>query len=316
MEECRYMTRVLSYNILLGGTDRVNQLTKVIKSAQPDVVGLIEATNPRVIGELAERLEMQFCLSGQAENETDWQVGVLSRLPIVQTQTHIHPGILPKQLLLEVCLAEPNGNQLTVFVVHLTADFYKGLASNIIRRREVQELIRIMSSKQRKPHLLMGDFNSIAPGEHLQGSRFLSYIIEQDPYDGQSFDKTAKYPDLNHVVPPPLRIFNRFLRIIPQSRLLSNLLDAVSFLYVPRASMGLLQKAGYVDCFRHVNPLLPGFTYPSSAPSGRIDFIFASTDLAQHLSACSVIEADKAPQASIASDHLPVIAEFCKTTER
>ncbi len=58
------MTRMLSYNILVGGTGRVNQLTQIIKSANPDVIGLVEATNPHVVEALAERLGMQYCMSG------------------------------------------------------------------------------------------------------------------------------------------------------------------------------------------------------------------------------------------------------------
>ena len=38
------MTRILSYNILYGGTSRVSELTKMIGSVQPDVVGLVEAS--------------------------------------------------------------------------------------------------------------------------------------------------------------------------------------------------------------------------------------------------------------------------------
>src|SRR6266700_1087560 len=53
------MTRILSYNILVGATRRVDPLTRMIQAAQPDVVGLVEATNPRVIEELARRLDMQ-----------------------------------------------------------------------------------------------------------------------------------------------------------------------------------------------------------------------------------------------------------------
>jgi endonuclease/exonuclease/phosphatase family metal-dependent hydrolase len=310
------MTRILTYNILLGGTQRVDQLTEVIRSTHPDVVGLIEATNPQVIEELAERLGMRFCLSGQAKHEMDWQVGILSHLPIVHTKTHKRPGILTKQHLLEVCVEEPNGNQLTVFVVHLTAQFYKGLASNTIRRSEVQELLRIMASKQGQPHLLMGDFNSIAPGERLQGSSLLRYIIELDHYYRQNPDTFVKHPDLDYVVPPPLRFFNRFLQAIPRNKLLCALMDAASFLYAPRASIGLLHRAGYVDCFRHTNPRSPGFTYSSTAPSGRIDFIFASLDLAQRLSACYIVEGDKVVYVSAASDHLPVLAEFSEAVER
>ena len=66
------MTRILSYNILVGGTRRVEQLTTVIRAADPDVVGLAEATDPKVVEELASRLGMQFRLSGYGKGARDW----------------------------------------------------------------------------------------------------------------------------------------------------------------------------------------------------------------------------------------------------
>ena len=47
------MLRILSYNILYGGRGRVPQLTKMMKAVQPDVVGLVEAADTRVVEELA-----------------------------------------------------------------------------------------------------------------------------------------------------------------------------------------------------------------------------------------------------------------------
>ncbi|TME59276.1 MAG: endonuclease/exonuclease/phosphatase family protein, partial [Chloroflexi bacterium] len=73
------MTRILSYNILVGATRRVDPLTRMIQAAQPDVVGLVEATNPRVIEELARRLDMQHVMSANARHLQDWQVALLSR---------------------------------------------------------------------------------------------------------------------------------------------------------------------------------------------------------------------------------------------
>ena len=58
------MTRILSYNILAGGKRRVDQLTKIISSAHPDIVGLVEAYNPRTVEEMANRLGMQYRMSG------------------------------------------------------------------------------------------------------------------------------------------------------------------------------------------------------------------------------------------------------------
>jgi Endonuclease/Exonuclease/phosphatase family len=111
-------------------------------------------------------------------------------------------------------------------------------------------------------------------------------------------------------VPAPLRFLNPLLRVIPRSKLLSTLFDEAGSLYVPRGSIRLLRKAGYIDCFRCTNPYAWGFTCPASAPAGRIDFIFASPELAGRLSACKVITEGNGSRAEQASDHLPVVAEF------
>lgn len=119
------MTRILSYNILAGGTHRIEQLTRIIRSSSSDVVGLVEAKDERVVKELAERLGMQYCLSGRANG----QAAVLSRLPICNVKIHTN-AIITKQPLLEVCVEESEGQSLTVFVTHLTADFRKVWVAN------------------------------------------------------------------------------------------------------------------------------------------------------------------------------------------
>ena len=176
------MTRILTYNILVGGRRRIEQITNMIQSAQPDVVGLVEATDPRVVEELAERLGMDYRMSGYAKHVQDMEIAVLSRLPIVHTHTHRRPGIL-RQPMLEVGVQEEDGRELTIFVTHLTASFADGSrGGDSIRHAEVREILRIMAEKQGTPHLLMGDFNSLAPGDTLKTSRLLRYLIIQDEH--------------------------------------------------------------------------------------------------------------------------------------
>src|SRR5437764_13311672 len=119
------MTRILTYNILVGGTRRIEQITNMIQSVQADVVGLVEATDPRVVEELAERLGMDYRMSGYAKHVRDMEIAVLSRLPIVYTHTHRRPGILA-QPMLEIGVQEEDGRDLTIFVTHLTASFADG----------------------------------------------------------------------------------------------------------------------------------------------------------------------------------------------
>ena len=304
------MTRVLSYNILVGGTHRVEQLIRIIKSSKPDVVGLIEAIDEEAVKKLAEHLGMQYCLSGRARDGEGWQGAVLSHLPIFETKIHIST-ILTKQPLLEVCVEEAPGQLLTVFVTHLTADFGKGLKANKARRREVQELLRIMQSCRGTKHVLIGDFNSVAPGERLKGSSFLRYVSEPELYYQLKPDASIQAPNLDFVVPPALHIVKPLLALIPRSKIFSALLDSADVFYAPRGGIDLLNRAGYVDCFRVLHSNKQGFTWPAPIPSGRVDFIFASTELASQLQCADVIVDGEGLSASQASDHLPIFADFC-----
>lgn len=303
------MTRVLSYNILIGGTHRVEQLARIIRSSQPDIVGLIEAIDEQVVQDLASRLNMQYELSGRANDAEGWQAALLSRLPIIKVDTHSNP-ILQKQPLLEVTVKDVTNFSLTLFVTHLTADFGKGRVAYHKRRREVGEILRIMSSKQGTNHILMGDFNSLAPGEHLKGSSFLRYVIDPDLYYSLQPDENIRPPDLNFVLSPSLRFLKPALERIPSSKILSGVLDKLDTLYAPHGGIDLLYKSGYVDCFRTVHPHALGFTWPSPLPSGRVDFIFASTELAPTLTNCEVVVQGEGLFSNKASDHLPVFADF------
>jgi exodeoxyribonuclease-3 len=75
----------------------------------------------------------------------------------------------------------------------------------------------------------------------------------------------------------------------------------------PRQVISLPLEAGYIDSYRVLHPASPGYTYASPTPSLRLDYIFASSLLAPHLHACDIITSS---EAEIASDHLPIWAEF------
>src|SRR5579884_598091 len=295
------MTRIVSYNILAGGYSlrengarRTVQLTKMIRSVQPDVVGLVEATHPLlqekplVIEELAEALDMQLIMGGEAAHRSDYQLALLTRLPVVYTKTHPRPGILNKPLL-EVCLEESNGQHLTVFVTHFHANFNRGWAGNHLRERDAREVLRIMAPlrEQGKPHLLMGDFNSLAPGDPFKASFLLRYVTNLDRAR-QTTKLGDGHPQLDLVVPPKLRFLIPLLRIIPDNQSLCSLFDAAASFYAPRGCIRILQEAGYIDSYRKAHPRTWGFTCPAASPAGRIDYIFASPDLAERLEDCDV----------------------------
>ncbi len=317
------MTRIVSYNILAGGyslrnngSRRTDQLVHIIRSAQPDIVGVAEAINrrvqekPEVIEEIADILGMQVVRGGDPSSHRDFQTALLTRLPIVYTKSHSRPGILARPLL-EVCVEEENGQQLTVFVTHLAAAFNRGRGGGGVRLREVREILNIMAPlrEQGKPHLLMGDFNSMAPGEPFKASILLKYIVQLDGRRRSNPQLHDGHPHLNAVVPRKLRFLKPALRIIAGSSFLIMLFDGAAFFYAPRGCIRLL-KEHYVDSFRRTNPAETGFTCPASAPAGRIDYIFSSPVLAERLEDCYVIVEGEGLLGSDASDHLAVAAAF------
>jgi len=303
------MTRILSYNILRGGTGRVDQLARIIGSTQADIVGLVEAINPYVVEELAQRLDMPFFVSGRAKGERRQHLAVLSRLPILEARIHMCPGIFTRRSILEVYIEEAGEKPLTLFVVHLTSRFHKGRESNRIRRREVQEILRIAASKRGFPHVILGDFNSVAPGEPVKGSSLLRYFLSL--HQARRQKSVSFVPHAVRRIRHSLRraLFKRAMQTIVRSKVLSRIVDLISPVYA-QGGFDLLFKAGYVDCFRQANPRSPGFTCFAALPAGRIDFIFASPELAQRLSNSQVVMEGEGVNGAEASDHLPVYAEF------
>jgi exodeoxyribonuclease III len=67
-----------------------------------------------------------------------------------------------------------------------------------------------------------------------------------------------------------------------------------------------LEQAGYIDLFRHMHPHDRGATL-RGVEGLRIDYIFATADLASRVSGCEVLDTALAREAS---DHFPVIADF------
>ena len=315
------MTRITSYNILAGGynittrgyTQRTQPLISVIRSTDSDVVGLVEATNslisqrPLVIEQIADALDMQLVMATEPPHSSQYQTALLTRLPIVYKK--VHRSLVLIRPLLEVCVEEQNGQHLVLFVTHLSAAFNHGWAGSAIRGRELREILSIMARVKDKPHLLMGDFNSLAPGDSFRASYLLRYITQLDE-QRQRLQISEGHPHMDGVVPDQLHFLNPLLRAITRINVLSGVFDRAASAYAPRGTIALMHQAGYVDCYRHVHPHAYGYTCPSAAPAGRIDFIFANPLLAPRLETClPVLGSDDVP-ARLASDHLAVTAEF------
>ena len=152
----------------------------------------------------------------------------------------------------------------------------------------------------------MGDFNAIAPGEDFKISALLQHALDPDQEYLKKYKDFIERSELDFIT----RSYTRILETIPRNTFLSTLADRASPFFTPRAGIELLHEAGYVDCYRRIKQHTPGFTYPAWAPAGRIDFIFASPELAPRLSTAYVVVKAAGVRGDEASDHLPVFAEF------
>ena len=64
--------------------------------------------------------------------------------------------------------------------------------------------------------------------------------------------------------------------------------------------------ARYVDAYRALHPIGGGYTFPTWDPNLRLDYVFLPQEASERLQRCEVVDG---PDASAASDHLPLLAE-------
>lgn len=156
--------RLLSYNIWFGGKRREDLLAQAIRQARPDLVVFQEAIHPSVVEKLARETELPHWASRPQHS-----IGFLSRLPIAH-HAWVHPRG-SKHPYLEIV---PEGLNLRVVGLHLTARFSSWNERQ--REREVNAMLDCLAEHAATPHLLVGDFNALAPDELLDPSRFPAWI--------------------------------------------------------------------------------------------------------------------------------------------
>lgn len=156
--------RLLSYNIRFGGLGREQALAEAIVAAAPDLVVFQEATHPEVIERLAEATKFPFWAARRNHS-----IGYLSRQEVDYYEWHYPAGA--KHSFLEIV---PAGSDARVFGLHLSARFSKWDERR--RGREIRSLLEGIKRHQDGFHVLVGDFNTLAPGEALELWRLPAWI--------------------------------------------------------------------------------------------------------------------------------------------
>jgi exodeoxyribonuclease-3 len=158
------IVKLLSYNIRFGGRGRERELAEVIRAAAPDLVVFQEAIDPAVIGRLATATDFSFWAARREHS-----IGYISRLKPSHHEWHYPAGA--KHSFLEIVL---EGSEERVFGLHLSSMFSKW--SERRRVSEIRALLKSIERHQQGFHVLVGDFNTLAPGEILDVRRMPAWI--------------------------------------------------------------------------------------------------------------------------------------------
>jgi exodeoxyribonuclease III len=156
--------RVMSYNIRYGGVGHDAELAEVIRESSPDVVVLQEATRPDVIARLAGATGYAHYGSRNGQS-----TGFMTRLDVAHHAWHFPRGA--RHAFLEIVL---EGIGVRLFTLHLSAWFSKW--SERRRAFEIRSLLAGIKQHQHGFHLVLGDFNALAPGAVLDTQRMPAWI--------------------------------------------------------------------------------------------------------------------------------------------
>jgi len=156
--------KLLSYNIRFGGRGREEALAETIVAAAPDLVVFQEAIDPAVIERISEVTKFPFWAARRNHS-----IGFLSRTEVDYHEWHYPAGA--RHSFLEIV---PAGGKTRVFGLHLSARFSKWDERR--RTREIRSLLEGIKRHQNGLHVLVGDFNTLAPGEVLELDRLPTWI--------------------------------------------------------------------------------------------------------------------------------------------
>ncbi len=161
---------VMTYNICDGGSDRLDLIRRVIASYTPQIVLLNEADDEATVRTLAQALDMTWIW---AHGSGTKHIALLSHLPVVSWKIYNRRPIT--QALLEVELEIHPNLSLRIYGVHLLP-YSMFLPFEIARWRTMVAALRVIQPHLRVPHLVLGDFNTVASGESLDLSIFPTRI--------------------------------------------------------------------------------------------------------------------------------------------
>lgn len=158
--------RLLSYNILAGGEDRLPLIASLLEKQQADVVALVEANSRANAEALAQHLGMSLTYG---ESNGKAHVAWLSHLPVIRTENHRLPVFAKTLLEIEILW---EGAPLALFAAHLKAS--QDREGEQRRVAEIQAILGCLHTLGDRPHVLMGDLNTVHPDDQVDASAYMA----------------------------------------------------------------------------------------------------------------------------------------------
>ena len=157
------MFRIATYNIRYGGTGRLDLLLKVLISIEADAILLTEASNDEVLRQISSEMEMEYVKT----EGTQSHLAFLSRVPILDWNSYCPKYI--NRALLEIRLAFSPHQEIAIYGLHLQCHYFSWNERQ--RLLELDTYLQYIKSRKPSSHLLLGDFNAVAPGDKFDRNR-------------------------------------------------------------------------------------------------------------------------------------------------
>ncbi len=199
--------RIVTYNIQYWtGMDRTQDPERTlaaIREMNPDIIALQEVVHPfaevggrPILERVAQALGGEYVFGqiwapGELPHlDQPMGLALVSRFPILAHANHklSHTGPTHPRRLLEMRVLLPGDRELTLYVTHLE------WRTESVREEQVRSLLQWTTRDRGRPHLLLGDFNSVHPEDVARyeesGGRWEEFVDEIEA----DFPQAAREP--------------------------------------------------------------------------------------------------------------------------
>jgi exonuclease III len=290
------LIRLLTYNIKDDAHGRKPLILQLLQNVAPDVIVLQEVGHPDTVRELAQALNFSFYF---AQGNTKRNLALLSRWPIVE-QASYHPWPLIHTTLLATAVEYRPGNYLHIYGAHLIANpLFVFEYWRLLEIRTILRYLRHVVANAVVPNAVVPNAvvpNAVVPNAVVPNAVVLNAVVLN------AATSHLLVGDFNALAPGDPMLLHEW-------PLWLKAIVALQGGRVHRWALARLLAAGYLDCFRALQPKEAGFTLPTGRPNCRLDYIWAKGVWQERLRECEVVR-EPAGVADGASDHYGVTAVF------